>query len=227
MFDPAESKFTLGAWFKVTNLTTQHTLLAQQDGSGVGRAWLLLTTDGKLASDLGGTRLTGADSITTGQWHHAALTYDGTTLSLYLDGNLTAQADRHLESSDGDLIVGADGTLIQNLFVGALDEVVIYNRALSAEELYDIATPLTTAVTSASIRFRHAKDAHQAVDAEPGTPSRWPILRQALGAPPGTTRCPASWKAPTRSTSKPPTALATAATSPPSGRATSTRSPRA
>lgn len=55
-------------------------------------------------------RLTSASTLTAGQWHHAAVTYDGTTLSLYLDGSLTAESDRTLEASDGGFVVGANRT---------------------------------------------------------------------------------------------------------------------
>ncbi|MCX6047480.1 MAG: LamG domain-containing protein, partial [Chloroflexi bacterium] len=161
LLNPEASKFTVATWFKVNALTAEQVILQQKDGTGTGRPWLVLTTSGQIASDLGGSRLTSASALSTGQWHHAAFTYDGTTLTLYLDGSQTAQATRTLEASDGELIVGANATRTQNFLAGALDELVMYNRALSAEELYRLVHPLSTTITSAMIRFRHAKDSAQ------------------------------------------------------------------
>ena len=38
--------------------------------------------------------VTGATAVTSDVWHHAAVTYDGTTWNLYLDGDLENDARR-------------------------------------------------------------------------------------------------------------------------------------
>ena len=70
-----------------------------------------------------------------GAWSHVALTFDGSQLRLYVNGGLVStHAAEGAGSSTGPLSIGCarewgDG------FKGAIDEVGIYDRALSAEEV--------------------------------------------------------------------------------------------
>jgi hypothetical protein len=71
-----------------------------------------------------------------GQWEHVALTFDGTTGTLYRNG---------LQVSSGPFSLGPDTVAAMvfgacqanggNPYNGALDEVRLYNRALSREEI--------------------------------------------------------------------------------------------
>ena len=59
-------------------------LLSQQDGSGIGRTWLALTStaDGvKLKSYLGNLGSIGNTTITTDAWTHVALSYHKAPMS--------------------------------------------------------------------------------------------------------------------------------------------------
>lgn len=80
-----------------------------------------------------------------GTWHHIAGTYDGTNLKLYLDGEEVASA----KTEDGiisgpnpvgigaDLAYDAQNPNVPDTFKGVIDNVRIYDRALSADELND------------------------------------------------------------------------------------------
>ena len=73
-----------------------------------------------------------------------AVTYDGTTLRLYVNGVLanSAAITGTLASSNYPLTIGGD-TLYAQYFKGSVDEVRIYNRALSQTEVQtDMNTPL-------------------------------------------------------------------------------------
>jgi Concanavalin A-like lectin/glucanases superfamily/Bacterial TSP3 repeat len=141
--DPASGSFSAGIWFNIAGPPTHNSeLLQQADGSGIGRTWLGVYPDGRLFSFLGGSNMdSGAVTVTPGGWHHAALTYDGTTLNLYLDGTLVNSQTKTLEASDGGLLIGINKDLNGNFFSGRLDEVLIYNRALSAAEIAALANP--------------------------------------------------------------------------------------
>jgi len=85
-----------------------------------------------------------ATPLTLNQWHHVVGTYNGNLIALYLDGVSVASAvdTRQQQHKDGHFIIGAktanDGTLL-----GAIDEVAVYDRALSEERVkrhYDAAT---------------------------------------------------------------------------------------
>ncbi len=89
--------------------------------------------------------LAGVTNITatppsTGAWHHLAGTYDGSTLSLYIDGQLATQ-----QVASGAVPVTTDPLAIGNLpgnsspthdfFQGNIDDVRIYGSALSAAQI--------------------------------------------------------------------------------------------
>lgn len=81
------------------------------------------------------------------KWHHIAGTYDGSTLSLYLDGKqvATAKDDKGIASGGNAVGIGADITFnaqdpnVPPVFSGLIDDVRIYNRALTVDELNDTA----------------------------------------------------------------------------------------
>ena len=75
--------------------------------------------------------------MSTDTWHHAAVTFDGTNLSLYVDGVLEAQAPRTMEASTGVMWLGRHTDMARHLN-GAMDDVVILDRALSASEIGDV-----------------------------------------------------------------------------------------
>jgi hypothetical protein len=73
---------------------------------------------------------------TTGGWTHVAFTYDGTTVKGYLDGvlKIAAPADGQIQTRSTNLLLGVDPALGQG-FKGKLDDVRIYNRALTQLEI--------------------------------------------------------------------------------------------
>ena len=80
----------------------------------------------------------------TGTWTHVAFTFDGTTVKGYLDGNLTLQASvsAAIQARGTALRIGADGALQQG-YRGLLDDLRIYNRALTSLEIQqDMAQPV-------------------------------------------------------------------------------------
>ncbi|MGE5294131.1 MAG: LamG-like jellyroll fold domain-containing protein [Solirubrobacterales bacterium] len=72
--------------------------------------------------------------LTQGEWAHIACSADGTTLRCYLDGVQTdSTAMGAITGSPTNLLIGSDGW--GSDWIGGIDEVAIYNRALSAEEI--------------------------------------------------------------------------------------------
>ena len=70
-------------------------------------------------------------------WHHAVGLYDGTTLRLYIDGSqvASASASGNITYGAGGIAIGRDGDYSGSYFNGVIDDVRIYNRALSADEI--------------------------------------------------------------------------------------------
>jgi hypothetical protein len=80
--------------------------------------------------------------LLVGQWQHIAYTWDGTTERVYIDGTQQASSPTPgaLSYDTRDLYIGCDysgGT--SRPFSGILDELQIYNRALSATEIQALA----------------------------------------------------------------------------------------
>jgi hypothetical protein len=88
------------------------------------------------------TRGTAALALNT--WTHVATTYDGTTLRIFVNGVQASSlaVTGGIKSSTGALRIGGNN-IWGEFFSGLIDEVRIYNRALSAAELQtDMTTPV-------------------------------------------------------------------------------------
>ena len=86
----------------------------------------------------------------TDKWSHIAVTYDGLNLRGYINGLLTAQREVALQTSLSNIKIGCrqnplGEALGDAFFKGKLDDVRIYNRALTAKEvaaLYNSEAPV-------------------------------------------------------------------------------------
>ncbi len=75
-----------------------------------------------------------------GQWTHVAATFDGTTATFYINGSATGSGDFSFGSdTEATVVFGACEANGGNPFNGALDEVRLYNRALSQGEVASLA----------------------------------------------------------------------------------------
>ena len=70
-------------------------------------------------------------------WYHVASTWDGTTARFYLNGALVGENDftPTMPQDNLDLVIGADYPGAYESFNGRIDEVRIYDRALTLEEI--------------------------------------------------------------------------------------------
>src|SRR5258707_7115543 len=83
-------------------------------------------------------------ALAVNAWSHVALTWDGSTMRLYING---VEAENHartgtLQSTTTPLRIG-NNSPYGEFFQGLIDEVRIYNRTLSAVEIQtDMNTPI-------------------------------------------------------------------------------------
>ncbi len=68
------------------------------------------------------------------EWHHLAVTHDGTTISFFLDGEKVVEADRNLETETRRLRIGGIGSPDNN-FVGLIDELYVFDVPLMGNQI--------------------------------------------------------------------------------------------
>jgi len=159
-------EMTLAVWVKVDTFSQPWQAIVTKGDT----AWRLhrhrnTNTVSFGTNGLSNLSLVGTTNINDGQWHHLAAVYDGQKKYLYIDGILEADVEvtGSLDTNDDPVQIGANSQYGRN-FDGLIDEVLIYDHALSAEEIYDMANPLPTSIAQAQIRFRHAENADEAED---------------------------------------------------------------
>jgi hypothetical protein len=83
----------------------------------------------------------GGVTLPLDEWHHLALTWDGTTKRGYYDGVLVGMSNAGCGSSNEPFELGADGTSPVDFMDGTVDDAVYYTRVLTAAEVMQLATP--------------------------------------------------------------------------------------
>ena len=104
-------------------------------------------------------------SLNQGQWHHLVRTWDGNSMSLYIDGNL----DFKIETTGNSLVEGSHNIHLggdpsnpyasQNIFFdGSLDEFRFYDRSLSDLEIIVFCIDLIPIVENFALDIGKAPD---------------------------------------------------------------------
>src|SRR5882672_9206645 len=137
---------TLEAWVFPTAALTGWQAIVDKTVDGY---YLMASTDQNRPAAggtwVGGNQNTyGPSVLAVNAWTHLAATFDGATVRLFVNGvQVASQAQTTaLASTTGTLQIGGD-SYPNEFFAGRIDEVRIYNRALSAAE---IQTDMNTAV---------------------------------------------------------------------------------
>jgi len=129
-------RFTMMSWFRCSASNDTLRFLFGTDnetGDGVGRN-LAVYHANKLHVWDGTVGLSGTVSLVAGVWYHAAITYDGTNLSLYENGRL-ADSSVYVPKAGWYMVLGAQNTNAEASFAGQLDEMSVWDRALAANEI--------------------------------------------------------------------------------------------
>ncbi|MDT8282132.1 MAG: LamG-like jellyroll fold domain-containing protein [Gammaproteobacteria bacterium] len=152
---------TLEAWVYPTSLTTggKTVILKEQSGGAVYNLYATEDTDVPISSFNDGSYrvISGPTQLQANQWTHLVSTYDGQYQRLYVNGVEVAKSAQNtlIKQSDGVLRIGGN-SLWGEYFDGKIDEVRIYNRALTATEVgNNLATPVsgTSDATATQLQF--------------------------------------------------------------------------
>lgn len=82
-----------------------------------------------------------------GEWHHIAGTYDGKEFALFVDGDKAATFPykAKLPKNGADVVVGRRSKANETWYKGVIDEVAIFNKALSPAEVAERMLAVTPA----------------------------------------------------------------------------------
>jgi hypothetical protein len=150
-FGSLSQAFSVVLWYRALDLTpsAQQVLMAQstaggsvayqlsfepwQAGAALDLVWKVCQTDCQSAEFAVADDLDDLD-----EWLLVVATWDGSVTRLYIDAVEIASQPKSMITFDGSpLMVGADyetGGSIEDTFNGAIDELAIYTRVLSADE---------------------------------------------------------------------------------------------
>jgi hypothetical protein len=141
------TNFTIAAWvnwdggnawqriFDFGNDTTEYMFLTPSSGGGTLR--FAITTN-----SYGAEQFLETSPLPIGQWRHVTVTRSGNTAKLYTNGVLAASAAVTIAPADFNPVLnyfGASQFSSDPLFNGRLDELFIYNYALSNAEIVKLA----------------------------------------------------------------------------------------
>lgn len=138
VYESIDEAFSVAFWFNsdaaVTDLTADSNLIQSLSGGegfhlvfASGTDELLLT---KTNSGVDGAVGVDGAGLNAGDWHQAVVLYDGSQLRLYLDGELGAT------QPDANGLSALAGPLqLANSFLGKIDDLKLYNRAMTEQEI--------------------------------------------------------------------------------------------
>ncbi|MEI7662826.1 MAG: LamG domain-containing protein, partial [Bacteroidota bacterium] len=138
VFNPVGNAISFSCWFRLNAVGDKGTLVFQNLKYSVtidaqGRVVFTLYTPGSKSLNSGTS-----NRILDTDWHHVALTYDGTIMKIVIDGLLRTYTSNtgNLLSSTADVYIGKQPTA--GSFKGIIDEVLVYDRALTDNDILRI-----------------------------------------------------------------------------------------
>ena len=146
----APANLTLSCWFKASGTANTYNYLISRNGATYGSYYLRYKGSGGAVGSNKfnyfmsvGTYFVQGDfntSVDLTDWHHVALTYDGSYIKGYVDGNEDySLAETRAINYTADSTYGTDTWIGKGKYPdpaeGLIDEVAIFNTALSASDI--------------------------------------------------------------------------------------------
>src|SRR5439155_5935471 len=138
--------FTIDLWVNFVAINQVNAFVANDEGSGPLNKWVFQQHNGQLQFHINSPSIgnPGIDIGSTpfapqpGEWHHVAVTKNGTTYTFYVDGVAGSPVANTMAVPDANAPLTI-GQAENNFFLnGQLDEIEIFNRSLTASEIQAI-----------------------------------------------------------------------------------------
>ena len=130
------TQHTISTWVKVSDSDASKTIIDARDANDDGIR-IFLTSAEVVTYQLNTSDITSGSAISVDEWHHIVATYDGTTQKLYIDGSLVSSAttSQTISTTTNAEIGARNFSDRANEFLGKIDELAIFDRALTADEV--------------------------------------------------------------------------------------------
>ncbi len=133
-------QITIAAWVNISSVPQEWTGIVTKGDS----AWRLSTDFANNVFHFGvaeGDYINGQRSVGSNQWHHVAGVYDGSQIKIYVDGKLDASRPRSgpIGTNNFPVCIGENHELRGRYWDGLIDDVRVYNYALSEKEIAALA----------------------------------------------------------------------------------------
>ncbi len=139
--------YTIAIWFRVDGGSGDRDILSAKGPSGVNGVLLEIEPDGTLRNlhrfpfaSGGGSNIYTEVTYDDGSWHHVAAVKTASEMILYVDGQqVGSQSDSsQFEGPLGEIWLGTLDQRMIRMLPGAIDDLRIYNRVLSEQEIQTI-----------------------------------------------------------------------------------------
>ncbi|MDD3474738.1 MAG: LamG domain-containing protein, partial [Candidatus Dojkabacteria bacterium] len=135
------TQITVAAWVKFTTCTGTDNIcyIVSKNQYNSGTAYSLLTTSsGSIRFNVMGLAAQSVDGFNDNNWHYVVGVLNGTTASVYVDGGFEGSKTVSPANNDQYVIIGGDdATSTYRPFNGTIDEVSIYNVALTESQILE------------------------------------------------------------------------------------------
>ncbi|MEO8581626.1 MAG: LamG domain-containing protein [Patescibacteria group bacterium] len=143
--DTSATDMTISLWMKANTVAATKALFSKRSTNGTLDYELFFNSAGTLQflsgeSGVNGTASSAVGAITTGKWIHVVLVKTSTAVIFYTNGQLlTTVAYTGSWTNSDRLHIGSLDNSFNNSFDGTIDDVRLYNRALSTQEIASLA----------------------------------------------------------------------------------------
>jgi len=134
--------FTISIWVKYSSSDLMKFVMKGAEGGG-GKRYALVTYDGKISvaidDDTVAKNVLSTETYNDSKWHYVVGVRDGNNLRLYIDNveetptDITGYGD--IDDATRPLVFGRRSDTSEGFYTGLLDEIIIWNRTLTSDEI--------------------------------------------------------------------------------------------
>jgi prepilin-type N-terminal cleavage/methylation domain-containing protein len=131
----SSGSYTWSSWINITSATSSgSTIFRKEDGSTKGYVLQVLSNGNTWLHSMVGSSVTASTGLSTGKWYYLVVTYSNNYVAFYVNGIFISGGTGSYVSDAADAVQISDG-YAPGRFNGLIDDVRLYNRALSVAEI--------------------------------------------------------------------------------------------